>query len=352
MSIYTPNYIQSLQLNLSLHDPIISSRKYDFVERDDNYQRNYFQLLVYTGYIEELPCVDMPKDDFILLYGRKEHLTSIKDHAFADLVQPSNLPTIGAQVDEGFISQESFKDKDKVTKEIGNGIYSTVSFLLKCRRLSQVLAFTWINESDIDDWQKKQKQQLIKKILDGYNTIPYPQQEKVFFVNNKGEIKPIRRRIENIETDKKNSGLIIRRDSLSYNSIALSLLFSGQAYYYNTEKNKWEQICDSILSNYEIVWEHALEISWDTFYANRIDLSQAGLTPRPPYTKINIGYPPRPDDFSLTQDKIKGWVEAKEEYQENNDFPFYPQEGSAEWDNHTLKYVAPPYPYLPLSTCT
>jgi hypothetical protein len=146
---------------------------------------------------------------------------------------------------------------------------------------------------------------------------------------------------------------LIKPEYVSYGSISLSLLLSGQAYY--QEENQWKQIWPSILSTYETIWEYGLDVSWDTFYASRIDLSKAGYLAKPPYTKVTLGYPPRPSKFNLTQENIKSWAEAHETAEDedlkiNNGLPFYPKINSTEWTEKKLKFVAAPYPYIPLST--
>ncbi|NEP55494.1 MAG: hypothetical protein F6K31_00335 [Symploca sp. SIO2G7] len=52
----------------------------------------------------------------------------------------------------------------------------------------------------------------------------------------------------------------------------------------------------------------------------------------------------------LDQDKIEKWVKAEENTIEGNDYPFYPEKGTSEWNNKELGFIQPPYPYIPLSS--
>ena len=35
-----------------------------------------------------------------------------------------------------------------------------------------------------------------------------------------------------------------------------------------------------------MIWEYGIDLSWDTFYARREDISQSGLYPNPPFTTL------------------------------------------------------------------
>ena len=227
-------------------------------------------------------------------------------------------------------------------------VLSTVRFLLQCRKLSQILAYTWLDPDRIPE-NKKHQIKLVRKILDSYNIIP-----DTYWANDQNQVE----RIKDIEVEKKlleiketKDGLLnllIKPEYISYRSISLALLLSGQAYYRGAG-DQWKRICDPIFSTYEMIWEYAVDVSWDTFYATRIDISQAGERPTPPYTKVTLSYPPRPNEFSLEQDKIQEWVTAEEDFKDSK-YPFYPEEDTPDWHNHQLKFVVPPYPYIPLST--
>ncbi|NES17502.1 MAG: hypothetical protein F6K41_00600 [Symploca sp. SIO3E6] len=43
-------------------------------------------------------------------------------------------------------------------------------------------------------------------------------------------------------------------------------------------------------------------------------------------------------------------AKAEEDTIEGNDYPFYPKQGTSEWNNKELRFIQPPYPYIPLSS--
>ncbi|NES63986.1 MAG: hypothetical protein F6K24_01300 [Okeania sp. SIO2D1] len=221
-------------------------------------------------------------------------------------------------------------------------------FLLQCRLLSQIVTYTWLETKQIQK-RKREEVQFVRKIFDEYNISP-----EVYWENDQTEpfndIHIERKLLEIKENNQELLSYLILPTSMSYGSIALALLLSGQAYYRKEPgNNKLEMIWEPIFSTYEMIWEYAMDVSWDTFYATRIDLSRTGLTPEPPYTKVTLGYPPKPNEFSLDKNQIKEWATAEEYPVEDNKFPFYPQEGTPDWENQQLQFVFPPYPYVTLS---
>lgn len=228
-----------------------------------------------------------------------------------------------------FLYQIFSEGKNDIQRQINIAENATVRFLLQCRHLSQVTASTWLDENYIDD-NDRGRIKLIRKIFETYNILP---QNGGWIDNNK---------------NKQFFDFYIEKDHLNYSSISLVLLLSGQAYYQDTDQ-KYKQISASIFSTYEMIWEYGIDLSWDTFYATRIDISQSGGTPKPPFTKVTLSYPPRPNEFSLKQKDINKWVRAKEEYEEGNEYPFYPQPCTPAWRQKELNFIVPPHPYLPLS---
>ena len=325
--IYTPNLFKSFKSNLhikvgaepkSSHDPT-NPAKYD---------KYYFQILIF----------EHTEDSFKLVYGTKEALQAKYG------LDPSSLPAYGVTVDQDFLAKG--KKNSPTEAQIKIAELSTVRFLLQCRKLSQIMTYTWLDEDRIPESTKKYQIKLVRKIFDSYNIIP-----DTYWVKDRDEVE----KLEDLEIEEKLLEIqktqdylldfLIKPDYISYDSISLALLLSGQAYY--QDDGKWTSISEAIFSTYEMIWEYALDVSWDTFYASRIDLSKAGVKPKPPYTKVTLGYPPRPDEFALGQDKIQKWVTSGEY---KNKFAFYPQKNTPEWDNQQLNCVQPPYPYMPLSS--
>ncbi|MGK7942403.1 MAG: hypothetical protein AB4062_20035 [Crocosphaera sp.] len=325
---FTPDLINSLKSNLYRN---IGSSHLPFVEPDTDYGKYWFQILI-------LEKDDNSSDKFKteLFYGSKEDL----EEKFLDENCSFDLPTKGVEVDTKFVNESEYE-------------YPTVRFLLQCRRLSQILTYTWLEPDNIEE-DMRLRIELTKLILDKYNILP-----KVDFINSEAnKVESMRERQlqlkqKLLDIEKKNPEMLsnlILPESMSYRSISLALLLCGQAYYHDKESKKLTRICESIFSTYESIWEYALKLSWDTFLATRIDISQAGNSPKPPYTEVTMGYPPKPNSFSLKDNQIENWVKATEHFEdENNDYPFYPKTDSPKWDNKQLEYVNPPYPYIPLS---
>lgn len=322
--VYTPDLVKSFQCNLRniklgaepsyCYNPTIDLAEYD---------EYYFQILIF----------DDVEGSAKLVYGTKKDLENTYN------LDASSFPTPGVIVNPKFVS---------ATDQVQNAVLSSVRFLLQCRKLSQIIAYTWLEPDKIPKSQRNQIK-LVRKILDSYNIIP-----ETYWVTCQDEVKKVKdieiekKLLEIKETKNDLLNLLIKPEYISYSSISLSLLLSGQAYY-KDEGNQWKRIYESIFSTYEMIWEYAVDISWDTFYATRIDISQAGERPKPPYTKVTLAYPPRPDEFSLGQDQIQEWVTAEEDFKDSK-YPFYPEEDTQDWNNQQLKFVVPPYPYIPLST--
>ncbi len=320
MQIFTPSFLKGLRSNLNYQIPTNTTaiEFYDGVDLTQ-YNKYYFQVLVFENVDED------PK----LIYGTKEDLQT--KYGF----DVSDFPSYGVEVDRGFLSTSDSRLKAAT--------FSTVRFLLQCRRLSQLMSYTWLNEVP-------ENIKLSRKVFDSYNLIPetfWLERDTLETIDNDFKLNKKLSRLKNTEDDLLDY-FLIKPKYISYTSISLALLLCGQAYYLDQDNNnKWTKICDPIFSTYEMVWEYALELSWDTFYASRIDLSSSTGMPQPPYTKVTLGYPPRPDEFSCGQDKIEKWATAQDD---DEGLGFYPEEGSADWNNQQLKRVEPPYPYLPLSS--
>jgi hypothetical protein len=205
------------------------------------------------------------------------------------------------------------------------------------------MAKTWLPESHFkQDWEKDNVR-CIRELFLSANIRP-------------DKLEP---NWDEIPTSGSETEYIIKPDSLSQEGIRLSLLLSGQAYrwvkkgqYPNQDIEGYLPICESLYSTYETIYEYALKVSWDTFYASRVDVSQSGLNEKPPYYEVTLGYPPRPslhECTTLTEEKIATWVNASEDYGTSN-FPFYPAKNDqGQYESDKIRYMVPPYPYLPLS---
>ncbi|NET46291.1 hypothetical protein [Okeania sp. SIO2B3] len=310
----------------------------------------YFQILVNDG----------NDDSFKLVYGTKKQLTEYLG------LDDIDLPTTGVPVNENFVDipidsifapqndEDATKNlsqnqnKSLIQNSIKAAKYVTVRALLQSRKISQIITSTWLDQKDI-------KTELTKKIFDTYPILP--KDEDI-------DILPSGLDVDKIEEHKGLSSFIIRRDSITYHSIYLALLLSGQAYYKNDEK--YELISDSIMSTYQIIWEFGFGLSWDIFYGYMKDIAEPGLNPAPPYSQVILPYPPQPNENSLKQKDIEEWAQAKdlvtEEESEgaksgdskygNCKYPFYPVWNSKEkkWVGDELKFIAPAHSYITLTS--
>lgn len=315
-TLFTPDLLKSFKSNLNIN---VGSRHISPVI--DNHDKNWFQILIL-----EKDSANSENFEAKLVYGEKKNLEK-------QYKTKLSLPTDGVEIDTSFVSKSDSE-------------FSTVRFLLQCRKLSQILTYTWLNPVEIEE-KMKLPIKLIKRILNTYNIIP-----DTFICSENICLEKVldielQQKLLDIEKEDTQFGdFLIKPESMSYSSVPLALLFCGQAYY--KDGDQLIKICEPIFSTYESIWEYAIRLSWDTFYATRIDLSQAGLSPKPPYTRVTMGYPPKPNEFNLGENQIKNWVTAKE-YFEDSDYPFYPEKATTSWQNKQLEYVIAPYPYIPLS---
>lgn len=328
---FTSHYIDFLKSNLSIGEGV--SPDYGF--RQNEVSEEYlFQILRFEEDLEN------PK----LLYGTKRNLEkALTNTQSSDSNKSSDsklFPSSGTSLDKDFLSD--------LPEELRDAQRSTARFLKQARELSQLTAATWLDEENIPTEEDRDKIKLAKIILNKHNLIP-----DTYILDNEGNLgnkiesdRLISWIKEQTKEDTEKSLYLIKPEYVSYSSISLSLLLCGQAYY-KDRNSQWTKIWKPIFSNYEMVYEYALDLSWDTYYASRTDIAQSGINQNPPYTKVTLGYPPRPPEFNLKQEDIKQWVQAGEK---DSKFPFYPPEENGKFGSERLKFVAPPFPYLPLST--
>jgi hypothetical protein len=324
--VFTRSYVQNLQSNLSIK---IGQEPKSI--NGDQYNQYYFQLLIFEN-------EDTPK----LVYGTKEALQTKYNLA------PSSFPSSGAKVDSEF--SPSGQDPDKYP--LAQAELSTVYFLLQTRKLSQMIAYTWLEPENIPD-EMKAKVNLVRKIL------RFPHQKVcTYWLDNPQEAeKPIseidlsRKLLGDSEKPNPKCSWLIQPDNISYDFIALALLLCGQAFYkdkvnfyYPDKHEHFAQIWEPIGSIYQLIFEYGLDVTWELFHGVMTELVHTGKDF--PAGKITVPYPPRPSEFNVSQSDIETWAKAKEY---DGPYPFYPSEHSEDWKNHQLKHVYPPSPYIPLS---
>jgi hypothetical protein len=239
--------------------------------------------------------------------------------------------------------------------------YATVRFLLQCRNLSQLMTKTWLDESKtkcqyLNDEQKEEQKiiRYMKKIFKLFNYKPQIEllSDLTFDELEKGKYKNDTN--DTLKENVKNFGYYL----YDKNALPLELFLSGQAYILDEydekvddRKGTLQRLNEPIFSTYELIWEYELDLSWDSYYAKRVDIARPGyrdIIPHP-NTRVTLGLPARPGEDLLTNEQIKEWVNATEKSEDETKFPFYPETDTTEWKNKQVKNVFPPYPYMILS---
>jgi len=317
--VFTRSYVQNLQSNLSIK---IGQEPKSI--NGDQYNQYYFQLLIFEN-------EDTPK----LVYGTKKALQKKYN------LDCSSFPSSGAKVDPSFCPSGKDQPKDPLAQTES----STVHFLLQTRKLSQMIAYTWLEPENIPD-EMKTKVKLVREILKFPNQkLPTCwldetlQQTKVIT-----EIDLSRKLLGNSQTIPSEYSWLIPPSHISYDFIALALLLCGQAFY-KDENGQFANIWEPIGSIYQLIFEYGLDVTWELFHGVMTELVHTGEDF--PANKITVPYPPRPSEFNVSQSDIATWAKANDH---DGSYPFYPSKDSDDWKNHQLKYVYPPSPYIPLSS--
>ncbi|MBD2490787.1 hypothetical protein [Aulosira sp. FACHB-615] len=163
--------------------------------------------------------------------------------------------------------------------------------------------------------------------------------------------------------DTQKTRFLVLPNSRAWQGIALGLLLSGQAYYGVDKDGKYtsklgeivsyHQVSQPILSTGEIVMKYGLEVSWDTFKGDIIEMSLSPGNNSIAYQAI-IPYPPIPSSDNLNIDDIKAWADAEDDPQTEDatSIPFFhKRKGSGNPEEYLVdvRYFSPPFPYIPLS---
>jgi len=316
--VFTRSYVQNLQSNLSIK----IGQKPKSID-GNQYNDYYFQLLIFEN-------EDPPK----LVYGTKEALQTKYNSA------PSSFPSSGAKVDPRFCPS----GKDQPKDPLAQAELSTVHFLLQTRKLSQMIAYTWLEPENIPK-KMQAKVNLVRKILifPHQKVCTYWLDNHQVYENPISEIDLCRKLLGDSEQTPPEYSWLIQPDNINYDFIALALLLCGQAFY-KDENGQFAQIWEPIGSIYQLIFEYGLDVSWELFHGVMTELVHTGKDF--PAGKITVPYPPRPSEFNVSQSDIETWAKAKEH---DGPYPFYPSQDSEDWKNHQLKHVYPPSPYIPLS---
>jgi hypothetical protein len=273
----------------------------------------------------------------------------------------SYLPSSGSVLASGFVkalmAQNPSVQQDFPSVEL-NTFYSPIRNLLQTRQMSQLIAKTWdayleANKDHQYIWNQfthGEWNHIKLDLLDGLVareifliTPNYP--PDYLIPDNLNPYYPLKAKQDATEA----SRLLILPSSLAWQGIALSLLLAGQAYYKVGEpgQEQYHQIYPPILSTGEIVTEYSLEVSWDIFQGNVKEMSTSP-TSNSLAARVVFPYPPIPSELNLPAQHIKTWAYASDK---DGDIPFYEQTDKGEYLVNVL-YYTPPYPYIPLSSCS
>ncbi|MEA5536949.1 hypothetical protein [Crocosphaera sp. XPORK-15E] len=324
--VFTPNFVQNLQSNLHTN---VGLEPIQLIQDNQNSPSlcndYYFQLLIF----EDSECNEESK--FKLVYGKKTDLDQYYN------LDPMAFPTSGVNVREDFTKQE---ETTEPLDPLAHIEWGTVHFLLQTRKISQLIAYTWLEEQNIPN-DLKENVKLARKIFKKYREKP-----DTYWLKNGllTSVSNINAKLSEIHNSPKDH-FLIKSDHISYDAISLALLFCGQAYYKNLD-GQYSRIWEPIASIYQIIVEYGIEVSWESFHGTTIELINGGKGKQYPANKVIIPYPPRPSEFDLSQQEIKEWATAKDD---GNVYPFYPPVETQDWTEHQLQYVSPPTTYIPLS---
>ncbi|NEQ36807.1 MAG: hypothetical protein F6K40_11170 [Okeania sp. SIO3I5] len=249
-----------------------------------------------------------------------------------------DLPNEGLDMNHimPFLHKDSHGDKSLFITQ-----YSTVRRLFQARKLSQLIASTWLDKTDNIEGST-----IITKGYEDYV-------EKLLLRSNRGPDEP---KAHNFNRWDRKEQMVIMPDQGSWQNINLNLLFCGQAYLWKKIEKKFIKLCEPILSTYEASHLFGFEVIWEDFAGIIEEISHSGVaSPRGPYYKVSIPYPPRPylvneGEPGLCKPMIKKWVTAPDLGTTDENLPFAESKWSQE-HGINIRFVTPPYPYLPM-TCT
>lgn len=320
--VFTNSLIQDLQFNLntSIGQELTLFNPESPSTSESPYAGYYFQLLIFED-LENKPQ---------LVCGTQAAL--IEKYR----INSKDLPSSGVNVNEKFTNKE-----EKILDPMARIKLGTVQFLLQTRKISQLIAYTWLEEIEMPT-EIKENIKLVRKVFKSYGANP-----DTYWIENNllMPVSDINTKISEIKDQDCFFDYFIKPENIGYQSITLALLLCGHAYY-KQQDGTYSRIWEPIAAVYQFIVEYCIDISWDSFYGTTIELIKTGKQKQSPANKVIIPYPPRPSEFDLSQKEIKDWATAEID---GGLYPFYPTEETQEWKDSQPQYVAPPTSYIPLS---
>ncbi len=285
--------------------------------------------------------------------------------AFPANVQ-ERLPSTGAMVKDDFLPLIIPGSNPPQVNQVNLSERDSVSVLLKARKLSQLMAKSWLPDESINN-------KIIRKLIltanlepDSYITEVNSDLKSglnlkgglldlyIIATNLRDKDKLSKASLSNIppSDQRLDRSHMILPDGLNWQLIRVALLVAGQAYIEEDNKQGekvYTPICEPIASTYDIcVYVGFTMVSWSDYVSRRIEFVQPGKNARPPYFLVDLPYPPRllNESTELQEQDVQAWAYALEE---GNQLPFYPDKDGSQYVSSLVKNVVPPYPYLPLS---
>lgn len=289
-------------------------------------ENKYGQILIVTKKSTVDPLDPNLKIDIRLKTGRINDLKT---------TYGIELPTSGVKLTQKLenLLQES---SEKHTSNLLRDLERCYQFrqLLVARKMSQLVAKTWLYSDQFMTSEDKEKFPIIRKLIMLGNQPP-----KIDELDAKMNL------LENLASKYRleEESEVILPGRMNWQSISLNLLLAGQAYL-EKEDGTLSLLHEPILSTFEAVNLYAFKLDFEGFVAKSQELFSPGVQPVPPYYLWTFPYPQRSrtDEFSmLTEQMIEAWAYAEDDA---GDLPFYKKTSNAEIKG--VEYVYPPYPYM------
>ncbi|MGJ5672248.1 MAG: hypothetical protein ACR9NN_01250 [Nostochopsis sp.] len=295
------------------------------------------------------------------------------------------LPSPGVVFPTGFIETLARKCLDSKTSFIDllgthsielSNFYEPIRTLLHTRKTSQLIAKTWYTylhankQGNGELWNYFIRGEWDQFVGDQTDILDGLIAREIFLADQNSSSEHLEPQNLDIyyplksQYEGTNTRFLILPNSKAWQGITLSLLLSGHAYYGLDKDGKYtdnqaeivsyHQISQPILSTGEIVMKYGLEVSWEKFKGDIIEMALSPGNNSIAYKAI-IPYPPIPSQDNLSIDNIKAWADAEDDPNIDDEIqlPFYhkttkPNQTTEEY-LIDVQYFSPPFPYIPLS---
>ncbi len=292
------------------------------------------------------------------LIVEETEVTETNMHGIKTTLLTKTKEGLPSEIQSAFPSDGVLLDPNFPPSDKGGGhniVRATAKLLLKYRKISQLVAKSWLPATVNPLYP------FIKKLILTADVIPdlfetdlpeyHINTSKEHYINcsDKERLFMLASGESQNQTDLYST--IIQPFQWNWHLMRLSLMLAGQAFL--KDGNTYTPISEPILSTYEIcVFAAITKVSWSEYIAVFDEVAEPGLNQLPPYYKVKFPYPPKPAEDLLPQSYIQDWAEATEYVKDGEKLPFYPaQDSDDNFQSDLVQNVLPPYPYIP-STST